>query len=547
MGLHPTRDRPFALAGAACVTVLCGACKGAGTGVVEWCAVDALAPVARTPNPVAGATYELYVRSFQDTDGDGIGDLDGVTTRLDHLASLGVEAIWLMPVFESTGPAGYDVVDFDTITDAYGGEEALERLFEAATSRDMRVLLDFPLNQTGSSHPWFQAAEPDAQAPEREMYLWADTQHDTLRWHEAAVGGWYYAYFGPSLPDLDWRGPSVFPELMGSATDWLSLGAGGMRIDAAAHLIEDDGAISNTDASHCLLASIYDHLTADNPDAVLLSEAWADDLDQQEFYLGSDDRPQADMMLDAARYLAIDQTFQDGDSSELREILLRQESEGTAARMAGFRGSHDLARLPERVSSPQARRAWMVLDYLLPGSPVIYYGEELDLPDYGEAVDQDFVQRGLMAWNDELHGGFTTGTPWFPVDQGYNDGVNVAAQQEDPESMLRLVQGLAALRTGSVAVQSGSFALLDTLDPPLFAFERRSDEERVVVVVNLSPTASLGGLVETETDLRWLTADLPEETGQGLDLEPLAPYGYAILVSAGALDTLSVPAQTTPE
>lgn len=547
MVVRATRSRPCFAAGAALLAAVGGACQGAGSGAIDWCAVDALSPAARPPSPVAGATYEVYVRSFQDTDGDGIGDLDGLTLRLAYLAELGVEAIWIMPVFESSGPAGYDVVDYDAITASYGGEAALVRLMDAAATRGMRVLLDFPLNQTGSQHPWFQAAAQDAASPERDMYLWSDTRHDELRWHEAAGGGWYYAYFGPSLPDLDWRSEAVFPALVGSATDWMSLGAGGMRIDAAAQLIEDDGAISNTDASHCLLANIYDRITAAHPDAVLLSEAWADDLDQQEEYLGASDRPQADMMLDAARYLAISETLEVGDTSALRDVLARQEADGTATRMAGFRGSHDLARLPERIDSAQARRAWMVLDYLLPGSPVVYYGEELDLPDYPERQDQDFVQRGLMAWNDELHGGFTTGTPWFPVDQRYMDGANVAAQQDDPDSMLRLVQGLGALRTASIAVQQGSFALLDTLEAPLFAFERRLDDERVVVVVNLSPTGSLGGLVGTEPGLRWLTADLPVEEGQGLDLEPLAPYGYAILASPGLLEELSVPAQTTPE
>ncbi len=487
-------------------------------GRIDLPSVDALPPGEM------GLTYEIYVRSFQDTDGDGIGDLDGVRSRLDHLESMGVRTLWLMPVFPSFGPAGYDVTDFDRVRPDYGDTDALVALVDDAHARGMRVLLDLPINHVARTHPWFVEAD-DAPGPARDQFLFADTQWDTYRWFPAEGGGYYYAFFGPDLPDLDWTNAEVNDRMKAVFAQWLEV-ADGYRLDAVIMLVEADGAITGTAQTHALLADLHALARATNPSALLLGEASEDGVAANVAYLGSANAPESDRVLDFPRRAALLASIAAGDPEPLLAVLREQRDAGALGRTAPFVSSHDVARLPEVVPNAAARRLLQVLQLTLPGDPVLYYGEELDLPDATSGTGQDYAQRAPMPWDGSPNAGFTTGVPWFTLDPGYATGANVAAAEADPASLLTLVRDLACVRD---AIDGADWEPLVTDRPSVLAYARTTEDGRVIVVANLAGTDVGEVRVDVRGGLRQLTGSsrgvhaLP-----GLVLRGLGPHGYAL-------------------
>lgn len=451
------------------------------------------AAVADTPASGCGEwglVYEVYVRSFQDSDDDGVGDLAGVTARLDHVVSLGADTLWLMPPFPAFGPAGYDVQDFDTLTPEYGDEAALDTLVAAAHDRGLRVILDLPFNHVHRSHPWFVAAEagdPDARA----RFVYADTPGTDGRWYPSAAGGWYYAYFGADLPDLDLEGPAG-ADVAAVWARWLAH-VDGFRLDAVLMLAEADGVVEGAEASHEVLAALIAGARAAHPDVCLVAEASEWQAGRTASWLDSAERAGADRVLDFVREDALVDAALTGDTRGLYEALAAEAEAGGEAGLATFLGSHDLARLPERVPSPPHRAALRAIQLLLPGTPALYYGEELDLPDATSGTGQDWAMRAPMPWDESANAGFTGGTPWFPPDAGYRAGANVAAQGNSADSPLARVRELAALRAAWRLAEADAWRPEPALDPALFAFRRESSAGRLYVVVNLGPTTVDGG------------------------------------------------------
>jgi glycosidase len=427
------------------------------------------------PPDRAGVVYEVYVRSFQDSDGDGVGDLQGLRSRLPYLASLGTETLWLMPVMPAMGPAGYDVTDFDGITAPYGDEDDLDALVADAHALGIEVLLDLPLNHTGSAHPWFA----DALAGDRDRYVFGDTRWSEERWFPAGDGSYYYGFFGKDLPDLDWTNGAVRDEMLGVFDAWLG-SADGYRLDAVITYVEEEGRITDTDGTHALLAELHERAGG----ATLLAEASMATPEESLRYLGDAGAPEADLVLDFPRHDALIEAFTTGDAGALRSVV-REEGDD-ALRMAPFLGSHDVTRLPERLPDAEARRAAMVALFLLPGRPVLYYGDELDLPEADDTcLGQDYCMRAPMPWTSGHAAGFTEGTPWFTPHASFEEGVNVADAEADPDSLLTLVKALGALRSESEAVRSGDLRWLGH-DDRVLAFERRSAGEVVSVRVNVT-------------------------------------------------------------
>jgi len=425
------------------------ACTESLSPVAEALASEPMLEVELDPAPPperAGLTYEIYVRSFYDSDGDGTGDLDGVRLKLDYLESIGVQTLWLMPVFPAFGPAGYDVQDFGSLTPEYGDEAALRALVDEAHARGMRVLLDFPLNHVHREHPWFLAAA-EGDSIYRDYFVYGG---EGECWWPDAQGGNYYAYFGPDMPDLDWTDDRL-AFLMGLLlSQWLEV-VDGYRLDAVLMLVEEDGVTEGSTASHALVAGVAQRF----PGKFFLAEASEWEVERSTSWL-----EEAQAVTDFPRREALLLAAAEGDAAHVAEVIAEQ---GTRAEgMASFLGSHDVDRLASLVADPGQRRALMVANMLLPGNPVIYYGEELDLPNAQTASGQDHAWRAPMPWDGSSQAGFTTGTPWFTPDPSYQRGVNVEAEDQDPGSMLNLVRALACVRAetegaaASTPVASGS-------------------------------------------------------------------------------------------
>lgn len=521
--------------------LLCGGLGGAGCtsdeAPFDACMALDQAPASPAATVDGGVIYEVYVRSFQDSDGDGVGDLAGLRGRLDYLEWLGVRTAWLMPVHPSPGPAGYDVEDFATVRDDYGDDAELDALVEEAAARGIRVVLDEPINHTARSHPWFQAALAGDDAGSRARYLFSHRQWDEHRWHAGGEDAWYYGYFGQDFPDLDWTDADVVHDMADMMGGWLDRGVGGFRLDAVRQLVEDDGTISDTEAGHCTLGWLLAELSQDT-DPLLIAEAWSEGLELTADYLGTPERPQADLVTSVARLTNIDLAFQRGDRRVLTELLLREAELGVEHRMASVIGTHDLSRFRSRVPDPSMRRAWMVLHLTLPGSPVLYYGEEIDLRDSVESTGQDQPWRAPMAWNAEAWGGFTTGTPWMEPAEEYTQGVNVIDAWDQPDSMLRLVRALIDLRRATPALTDAPLQLIDVEAPSVLAFERVLDQDAVLVVVNLDDQDLRGQDMPRFTERAWF------DLGTGLEVRnaqlDLPAYGYRVLASEG-LAHLEVP------
>lgn len=504
---------------------------------VDWCEVPLPVPVADRVPPPQGLIYEIYVRSFQDTDGDGVGDLAGVAAHLDHLTGLGVSALWLMPIFENDGGAGYGVTNWDAVEPDYGDEGDLDALYAAAEARGMRVLLDAPVNHSSEQHPWFQAALSDPDDPHVLDYLFSDQQWDDERWHPTDDGRYYYAYFAPNYPDLDLTRPDLSDRMLASLGGWLEGGAGGFRVDAVVQLIEEDGDIGNTDASHCWLARMTQLIHSEHPDALLLSEAWSKDPAENLGWLGEDDAPEADLILDVPRRWTGLDAWTTGDPGPVRDLLQGQMEEGASERMASYLSGQDVPRLSATLPDPRARRSAMVLHLLGPGVPILYYGDELDLPSPSAEGKPDEAQRGPMLWDDGYNAGFTEGVPWFSIDQRYRAGYNAAAQAEDPESMLSLVRALVPLRGGETTLlSSGSDRVL--------ALQRGRGTDALVVAINYANAPISGLSVDLPiprgdwTDLA--SGEAVRRAGKRLWLPVLPAYGYVVL-GTGALATHRVP------
>jgi len=474
--------------------------------------VTASPPTVATPSAAArdlpgwvpGAVfYEVFVRSFQDSSGDGIGDLGGLISRLDYLndgnpatdTDLGVDALWLMPVFASPSYHGYDTTDYETIQPDYGTNADLTRLCDEAHRRGMRVIVDLVLNHTSVKHPWFVEAAASPTSPHRAWYVWSPTDlgwpqpwNDHGRsWHERN-GAWYYGLFGGHMPDLNFRTPAVRAEAKRIAALWLSRGVDGFRLDAARHLVETGPGPgqSDTAATHAFWKELAVHVRAIKPDAILVGEAWTETPVVATYYGATDQVPGGDELPLNFDFKLSERLLEGEKAGEVRGIVdkLRevQATYPAGATDAPFLTNHDMVRVASELGDDQGKlRSAAAVLLTLPGTPFLYYGEEVGLRN-GPAKD-DLAKRTPMPWDASAGGGFTAGTPWTPFAPGRDRG-NVAAQTGDPGSLLSHYRKLIRARHGSHALAHGSLELV-TETGPVLAFVRRAGDDRVLVAVNL--------------------------------------------------------------
>jgi alpha-glucosidase len=426
--------------------------------------------------------YQIYPRSFQDSDGDGVGDLRGIVARLDYLAWLGVDAVWLSPIYPSPlADFGYDVSDYTAVDRAYGTLADFDALVAAAHGHGIRVLLDLIPCHTSIEHPWFRD-HPD-------WYIWSPVDGPANNW-AAAFGGsawsrdnesgrWYLHSFYPEQPDLDWRNPEVVEAMQGVVRFWSERGVDGFRLDAIDRLIKDDRLRDDPPATRefpfpqrpeaARLDPVY---SRDRPEVVdalrALREAAGDAFLVGEVYLPTRELGRYLDVLDAV--FAFELLFAPWDAARLRTAI---EPALGLERVAWVMSNHDFDRLATRLGAEHVRDAATLL-LLLPGIAFVYQGDELGLPN-GPGTEPPYDRAGRdpmrhpMQWDAGPNGGFSTKTPWLPpIDP---DERNVAAQRDDADSLLNHYRRLIELRHALPR----DFRFLDSA-PGELAFERGSEK-----------------------------------------------------------------------
>jgi alpha-glucosidase len=480
----------------------------------------------------SGVIYQVYPRSFQDSNGDGVGDLLGILARLDHLVALGVDAVWISPITPSPmADFGYDVADYTGIDPAFGTLADFDRLVAAAHARGLRVILDYVPNHSSDRHPWFLESRSSRSSAKRDWYIWRDPKPDggppnnwlsefggpawTL---DSATGQyWYHAYL-PEQPDLNWRNPQVQDAMLEVLRFWLDRGVDGFRVDAIHHLFEDEGLRDNPPNPDWRpgLSPARRVIRAYTMDLPEVQEAIAAMRRVADAYLG-------ERVLIGEAYLPIDRLMAyygtrlagfhlpfnfhllstPWDARAIAALVERYEAALPQGAWPNWvLGNHDRSRLASRLGPAQARVAAMLL-LTLRGTPTIYQGEEIgmtDVPIPPDRVQDPWERRvpglGLgrdpvrtpMQWDAGAGAGFTSAVdPWLPLPQDWRS-VNVAVQEGDASSVLSLYRALLRLRRAEPALSVGTYATVAVDAPDVLAYERRDEVtgRRLRIALNLA-------------------------------------------------------------
>src|SRR3569623_593444 len=479
--------------------------------------------------------YEIHIRAFQDSTNDGIGDINGLISRLDYLADLGITAIWILPFYPSPlKDGGYDIADYTNVHENYGTRDDVRRLLHEAHKRGIRVITELVLNHTSSEHPWFQRARrAPPGSPERDFYVWNDSpakyqdtriifkDYETSNWSWDPVAKAYYWHrFYSHQPDLNFDNPAVHEALFAVIDFWLEMGVDGMRLAAVPYLYErEHTSCENLDETHQFLKKLREHIDGKFKNRMLLAEAnqWPTDAAQ---YFGNGDECHMNFHfpLMPRMFMAIELE----DSFPIINILKRTPKIPESCQWATFLRIHDeltlemvtdedrdtmyrayAAERTARINLGIRRRLAPLLGVRrkielmnalllsLPGTPVLYYGDEIGMGDNIYLGDRDGV-RTPMQWSSDRNGGFSRANPqklYLPpiIEPEYLfEAINVEAQQANPSSLLWWMKRLIAKRKESRIFGRGSIEFINGDNPRVLAFVREHEGERVLVVANLS-------------------------------------------------------------
>ncbi|MGA8680030.1 MAG: maltose alpha-D-glucosyltransferase [Acidimicrobiales bacterium] len=480
--------------------------------------------------------YELHVRAFADSDGDGRGDFRGLAQRLDYLQQLGVTAIWLLPFYPSPlRDDGYDIADYTSIHPDYGTLADFRRFVEEAHRRDLKVITELVINHTSDQHPWFQRARrAPAASSFRDYYVWSDTtdlykdarvifrDFETSNWAwDAEAGAYYWHRFYSHQPDLNFNNPAVHKAVLKALDFWLRLGVDGLRLDAVPYLYERDGTdCENLPETHAFLKMLRRHMDEHYPGRMLLAEAnqWPDDASA---YFGKGDECHMAFHFPVMPRLFMGLRME--DRFPIIDIMLQTPDIPANCQWAVFLRNHDELTLEMvtdeerdymyrsyasdpvmRVNLGIRRRLAPLLQFhrqkielmhgllmSLPGTPVLYYGDEIGMGDNVYLGDRNSV-RTPMQWNADRNAGFSTANPqrlFLPVNtdpQCHYESVNVEAQSDNPDSLLRWLRRLIALRKRHPVFGRGRMEFVQSDNPRVLSFIRGDGHEEVLVVANLS-------------------------------------------------------------
>jgi alpha-glucosidase len=482
-----------------------------------------------------GIVYEIYSRSFQDSNGDGVGDLNGILQRLDYLVELGVDAVWLSPIYPSPmADFGYDVADYCGIDPVFGTMEDFDRLLAEVHRRGLKMILDFVPNHTSDQHPWFLESRSSRENPKRDWYLWRDEPNNWLsnfggsgwEWDETTRQCYHHSFL-KEQPDLNWRNPAVQEAMFDVLRFWLQRGVDGFRVDVMWLMIKDDEFRDNPpnpgyrpgQASNNRLLPVYNSNRPEVHELVARMRAVVDEYHERvligEIYL-----PVEQLMnyygigLKGANLPFNFLLLQSAWSADAMAQIISEYYSAlpTGAWPNWVLGNHDNTRIATRIGSRQAWTAAMLL-LTLPGTLTMYYGEEIGMtnvpipPDEvqdpaeknepGLGLGRD-PERTPMPWDGSGSAGFTTGRPWLPLGADHEE-VNVAALELDGASILHLYRRLIELRRGRPTLVSGRMQFVSA-DKGVLRYERRGDKDRMLVLLNLG-TDSVRILLEAGTIL----------------------------------------------
>ncbi|HEX3104411.1 MAG TPA: alpha-glucosidase [Terriglobales bacterium] len=473
--------------------------------------------------------YEIYPRSFADTNNSGIGDLDGITEKLDYLKDLGIDAIWITPCYPSPQvDFGYDVSDYENIDPMYGTLADFDRLASEAKKRNIRIIMDFVMNHTSDQHAWFKESRSSRDNPKRDWYIWRDGKgagRPPNNWlstfggsawkFDPTTGQWYYHFFYPEQPDLNWRNPEVEKAMFNVTRWWYERGVAGFRLDAVDTLFEDPDLHNNPvlpgknqygdpnmqNLYNTKLPELHGVLqrlrqVADKYDAVLIGETWTKDIDELKQYYGEHSN-ELQMPMDFL-FTRVDKL----SAPEFRKQIAGVNSAGWPVYVLS---NHDIVRAYVRygdgVHNDAIAKLMAGLYLTLRGTPIMYYGEEIGMTNNDPKRREDVKdpigrlgwpkekgrdgERTPMQWNTSANAGFSQTKPWLPVPASYKTH-NVATELKDPDSILNFYRRVLALRQQDRALRDGDYVALNENDANVLSYLRRYKDEAVLVVLNMS-------------------------------------------------------------
>ncbi|MFZ6182107.1 maltose alpha-D-glucosyltransferase [Nannocystis pusilla] len=533
--------------------------------------------------------YQLHVKSFHDSDGDGYGDFPGLTAKLDYLAELGVTCLWLLPFYPSPlKDDGYDIADYESINPRYGTMDDFKRFLAEAHLRGLKVITELVINHTSDQHPWFQRARRAPKgSPERDLYVWSDdptkyagariiftdTENSNWAWDPLA-GQFYWHRFFSHQPDLNFDNPTVRKLVLDVMRFWLSLGVDGLRLDAVPYLCEREGTnCENLPETHAVLREMRAALDAEFPGRVFLAEAnqWPEDVLP---YFGSEAEPECHMAFHFPLMPRMYMALRREDRTPIVEILARTPAIPENSQWAMFLRNHDELTLEmvtdeerdymyrEYAKDPRmrinigirrrlaplmdnGRRQIELMSALLmamPGTPIIYYGDELGMGDNIFLGDRNGV-RTPMQWSADRNAGFSradSAALFAPVlvDPPYSfSDINVDAQERTGTSLLRWMRRLVRVRRRFQAFGGGSFEALYPENRAVLAFFRRHGDEVLLCVHNLSRFAQFA-----ELDLRALDGWTPVELWSDRPFPRIGQLPYLLTMSPHAFFWFSMQA-----
>ncbi len=489
----------------------------------------------------SAVAYQIYPKSFQDTTGSGVGDLQGIIKRLDYLQTLGIDVIWLSPVCASPQvDNGYDISDYRAIDPMFGSLEDMRQLIREGKKRGIGIMMDLVLNHSSDQHPWFLQAKTSRDNPCHDYYVWRDGTPDAFpNDMQAAFGGpawewvpevgqYYFHQFAPQQPDLNWENPALRREIYDMILWWMEQGVEGFRLDVIDQIAkEPDRKITNNGPRlHEFLRELSAE-TFQKGCLITVGEAWGADIPRAKLYSAPDGSELS--MVFQFEQMVLDQ--QPGkDKWDLAPLPFVQMKQSYARWQQGLHGcgwnslflnNHDLPRIVSRWGDDgkyrvQSAKLLATMLHGMQGTPYIYQGEELGMTNVklpleqyqdveihnmyrkrlAEGYPEEEILRSIyakgrdnartpMQWNDEANAGFTTGQPWLPVNPNYTQ-INAQAALQDPDSVFWYYKRLIELRKSYAVFAQGDFTLLEENHPHLFVYQRSTEKEQMLVVCNFA-------------------------------------------------------------